>query len=132
MEGLLKSILAGTFSGVVTGGLAVPAIGATAAIAMPSGWPVTLWDALIVFGLGAFLPALIIHSFALLITRANALSALASFCVAVIATTALTSGLTYAGNALAAFVVGAIAATLLTSTLWSNNSFKPNPLRGSA
>lgn len=131
MEGPRKSILAGTISGVVTSCAAVPVMGATAAIAMPSGWPVTLWNALIVFGLGAFLPALIIHSSALLITRANALNALASFCVAVIATTALTSGLTYAGNALAAFVVGAVAATLLTSALWSNKSFKPNPLRGS-
>lgn len=113
------------------GGLAVPAIGATAAIAMPAGWSVTLWDALIVFGLGAFLPALIIHSSALLITRYNALNALVSFCVAVIATTALTSGLTYAGNALAAFVVGGIAATI-SSALWSNNSFRPNPPRESA
>lgn len=57
MTDSLKSILAGAISGIITSYLAVPAIGATAAIAMPSGWPVALWSALVVFGIGAFLPA---------------------------------------------------------------------------
>jgi hypothetical protein len=129
----LKSILAGAVSGIITTFLAVPAIGVTAAIAMPSGWPVALWSALVVFGLGAFLPALVIQSAALLITRAaNAFVALASFCIAAIATIAMLSGLTYAGSALAALVIGSVAATATVSALWSNNSFKPTPLRGAA
>lgn len=132
MAGSLKSILAGVISGIVTSCLAVPAIGVIAAIAMPSGWFVVLWSTLVVFGLGAFLPALIIQFSVLLISRANALVALSSFCIAAIATTAIFSGLTYAGSALAALVIGAIAATAIVSALWSKNSFKPNPLRGSA
>ena len=65
-------------------------------------------------------------------TRASALVSLASFCIAVIATIYVATGLTYAGSALAAFVVGAIAATVASIALWSNNSFKPTPLRGAA
>lgn len=42
MEGLLKSTLAGTASGVLTGYVAVPALAATAAIAMPPGSPIAL------------------------------------------------------------------------------------------
>ena len=132
MEGTLKDMLVGTISGGVTSYLSMPMMGATAAIAMPSGWSVTLWSIIVVFGLGAFLPALIIHSAALLVTRANALVALASFCIAVIVTVAILNGLTYSGSALAAFIVGAIAATFTASALRSNNSFKPNLLRRSA
>ena len=132
MAGALKSTLAGTVSGVLTGNLAVPAMAATAAIAIPVGWPNALWTAVVVFGLGAFLPALVIHLAALRLTRANALVSLASFCIAVIATIYVATGLTYAGSALAAFVVGAIAATVASISLWSNNSFKPTPLRGAA
>ena len=132
MEGLLKSTLAGTASGVLTGYVAVPALAATAAIAMPPGWPIALWTSVVMFGLGAFLPALVIHLSALRLAGANALVALASFCLAVIAMIYVTTGLTYAGAALAAVVVGAIAATFAFSALWSNNSFKPTPLRGAA
>lgn len=132
MTGSLKGLLAGAISGIITSYVAVPAIGVTAAIAMPSGWPVALWSALVVFGLGAFLPALVIQFAALLMTRANAFSALASFCIATISTISVLSGLTYAGSALAALVIGAITATATVSALWSNNSFKPNLLRGSA
>lgn len=132
MTGSLKGLLAGAISGIITSYLAVPAIGVTAAIAMPSGWPVALWSALVVFGLGAFLPALVIQFAALLMTRANAFVALASFCIATISTIAVLSGLTYAGSALAALVIGAITATATVNALWSNNSFKPNLLRGSA
>lgn len=120
----LRSALAGILSGVVTSCLSVPAMGATAAIAMPSGWSVALWSALVVFGLGGFLPALMVHASALLVARANALIALASFCIAVIATIAVLAGLTYAGGALAASVVDAIAATLAASTLRSDSSFR--------
>ena len=132
MAGALKSTLAGTVSGVLTGNLAIPAMAATAAIAMPVGWPNALWTAVVVFGLGAFLPALVIHFAALRLTGANALVAMGSFCIAVIATIYVATGLTYAGSTLAAFIVGAIAATVASIALWSNNSFKPTPLRGAA
>ena len=75
---------------------------------------------------------LTIHFAALRLTRASALVSLASFCIAVIATIYVATGLTYAGGALAALVVGAIAATFAFIALWSNNSFKPTPLRGAA
>ena len=133
MTNSIKSMLAGAASGIITSYFAVPAIGVTAAIAMPSGWPLAIWNALVVFGLGAFLPALVIQSAALLITRAaNSFVVLASFCVAAIATIAMLSGLTYAGSALAALVIGAVAATATVSGLWSNKSFKPTPVRGAA
>lgn len=132
MKGPRGGILAGMISGVVTSCLAVPAMGATAAMAMPSGWPVTLWSVLIVFGLGAFLPALIIHASALLLARADAFVALASFSIAAIAAIAVLAGLTYAGSILAALVVGAIAATLAVSARGATSSLMPNQLRRSA
>ena len=132
MTNSLKSTLAGIASGVATCYVTTYLVAVTAAIAFPSDWPSSVWLIFVVFGLGAFLPAAVIHLTTLLLSKANALIALTSFCVSFIGTAALTVGLTYAGSAISAAVIGSIMATAMKGALWSNNSFKPTPLRGAA
>lgn len=122
----VKSFLSGVLGGILVSGIAVYTIGVTAAIAMPSGFPVALWHVAVVFGLGAFLPALVIHSSILLILRPNRLSSLAGFFVAMVAGLSLFAGPTFAGSALSAMALGALVATALMSP-WSKNSYRANP-----
>lgn len=121
-----KSFLVGILCGILVSYLAVYSIAMTAAIAMPRDFPVVLWQVAVVFGLGAFVPTLIIYSAGLLISRPNLLVSLAGFCVAVIAGLSIIAGLTFAGSALVAMILGALAATLFAS-LWHRRSSTSNP-----
>ena len=123
----VKSFLVGVLCGILVSYVSVYCIAMTAAIAMPRDFPVVLWQVAVVLGLGAFVPALIIYSTGLLISRPNLLVSLAGFCVAVIAGLSLFVGLTFAGSALAATVLGALVATVFAS-LWSRRSLKSNPV----
>ena len=123
----VRRFLPGILCGILVSYVSVYCIAMTAAIAMPRDFPVVLWQVAVVLGLGAFVPALIIYSTGLLISRPNRLVSLAGFCVAVIAGLSLFVGLTFAGSALAATVLGALAATVLVS-LWSRRSLKSNPV----
>ena len=123
----VRSFLPGILCGILVSYVSVYCIAMTAAIAMPRDFPVVLWQVAVVLGLGAFVPALIIYSTGLLISRPNRLVSLAGFCVAVIAGLSLFVGLTFAGSALAATVLGALAATVLVS-LWSRRSLKSSPV----
>ena len=127
----VRSFLSGILSGILVGYVAVYSIAMTAAIAMPREFSVALWDVAVVFGLGAFLPTLVIYSLSLVSSRQNILVSLTGFLIAVIMGLSVFAELTFAGSALAAIVLGALAATALTS-LWPNNSFKPRPYQGGA
>ena len=122
-----KSFLLGFLCGTLASYVSVYSIAMTAAIAMPKDFPVVLWQVAVVFGLGAFVPALIIYSTGLLLSRPNMLVSLAGFCVAVVTGLSIIAGLTFAGSALAAMILGALAATLFAS-LWPRRSLKSNPL----
>ena len=126
-----KSFLSGALSGVLVSYSLIYSIAVTAAIAMPRDFPVSLWDASVIFGLGAFLPTLILYSLSLLISRSSLLISLVGFLIAVIVGLSVFAELTYAGSALSATVLGALAATALVS-LRPNNSFKPSPHQGGA
>ena len=126
-----KSYVSGAVCGALVSWVSIYSIAVTAAIAMPHGFPSDLWQVIIVFGLGAFLPAFAIYCAILLIFRPNLLASLTGFCIAVIAGMAWFVGLLFAGSALAAVVLAALAATAFAG-LRSNNSLKPDPLRGSA
>lgn len=123
----VKSFLVGVLCGILVSYLAVYSIAMTAAIAMPRDFPVVLWQVAVVFGLGAFAPALIIYSAGLLLLRPNMLVSLTGLFIAVIVGLSIIAGLTFAGSALAAMILGALAATLFAS-LWPRRSLKSNPL----
>lgn len=123
MEGSVKSYLSGVLSGILVGYITIYSIAAAAAIAMPRGFPFVLWEVAVVFGLGAFLPTLVIYLFTLLVTRPNLLASLTGFCVAVIASICFFTGLTFSGSALSAIILGALFSTKLAGS-WSDRSFK--------
>jgi hypothetical protein len=132
MQGPIKSIVAGIASGIATYFASIAALGYTAAFVMPSWAPLSLWEILVVFGLGAALVALIFQVIALRIFRAGVDWAFASFLGATLLALALTGQLTFGAKTLAAWVVGALLASLAYRMLRPNDSFKPMPLRGTA
>ena len=132
MQQSLKSFAIGAVSGVITYAATIYAMGYTMAFAMPRGFPLALWEALVVFGLGAVLVAFLIHLSALGLLAARAVPALAGFAVAVVVALAVSGHLALGLKVMAAWLIGALLASAAQRWLRPNNSFKPNPLRGSA
>ena len=132
MQNLLKSFAVGVSSGLVTYAVSIYTLGYTSAFAMPLDFSLKVWQALMVFGIGASLVALLIHFFALQTLAAKVTPALAGFVISVVLTLFITDQLTLGYKAIVAWLVGALLATVIHSRLRSNNSFKPKPLRGSA
>lgn len=127
----VKSFLSGFLSGLLVSYILVFSIAMTAAIAMPEEFNMALWDAVVVFGLGAFLPTVAIYFLSLVVTRPNMLVSLSGFYIAVITGLSVFAELTFAGSALSAVVLGALAATALAS-LWPNNPSSEAPLHRTA
>lgn len=92
----------------------------------------SLWEVVVVFGLGAALVALIFHVIALRIFQARAAWVFASFLCATLLALVLTGQLTFGAKTLAAWVVGALLASLAYRMLRPGDSFKPTPRRGVA
>jgi hypothetical protein len=130
MQHSLKSFAVGLASGLLTYAASSYTLGYTSAFVMPLGFPLALWGALVVFGLGASLVALLIHFLAIRTLAAQAIPALAGFVISVVLALLVTDQLTFGYRAIAAWLVGALLASATHSRLRSNNSFKPNPLRG--
>lgn len=130
MQGLIKSIVAGIASGIATCFASIASLGYTNAFVMPSWAPLSLWEIVVVFGLGAALVALIFHFIALRIFRAGAAWAFASFLGATLFALVLTGQLAFGGKTLAALVVGVLLASLAYRMLWPADSFNPTPPRG--
>lgn len=103
----------------------------TSAIAMPTGMSLPLWDAVVVFGLGAALVAFLVHLLALRLSKASPLVALLVFGAVVVACVASTGALTYSLNFITAAVVGALGASLVSGKI-PNSSFWPTSLRDAA
>ncbi len=132
MQGPIKSIIGGAVSGIAIYFVSISTLGYTNAFVMPSWVPLAVWEAVVVFGLGAALIALLIHLAALLVFQARASWSLASFLAVTLLAMGLSGHLTYGTKTLAAWVVGAVLASLAYGKLRPNNSFKPTPLRGAA
>jgi len=128
MSQVFKSLTTGIVSGLVTYQVAVYALARTSALTLPTGFSLSIWVAVVVFGLGVTLVAFLVHGIALGITRQGGLLALAAFGGTFVAYLALSGLLATGVPALTAAVIGAGLATLAAS-LRSNNSFKPKPLR---
>jgi hypothetical protein len=132
MQGPIKNILAGVLSGIVTYFVSLYALGYTNAFVLPSWASLAVWNAFVVLGLGATLVALVVHLAVLRMLRANASLALVSFFGTTLAAVAFAGVLALAAKTLLAWLLGAFLASLALRKLRPNNSFKPNPLRGSA
>lgn len=130
MRQSLKSIAAGVVSGGLTYAASIYALGFTNASAMPRGFPLALWEAAVVFGIGALLVALLIHFLAIRLLAARSALAFAAFAVTGLVSLAASGLLVHGGKALAAWLLGALLASALHIRLRPNNSFKPKPLRG--
>jgi hypothetical protein len=126
MSQALRSIAIGVASGIATYFAARHALGLTSAFVLPDGFPLVLWEILVVFGLGATLVALIIHLTALGVTRPKKSHAFAGFVVAILSCLAAAGLLQYAARVVAAVVLGALLATGI-ACLRPNHSFKPTP-----
>ena len=131
MSQFLKSFMAGIVSGVLTHFACIRLIGYTAAFAMPRGFPMALWDAVVIYGLGATLAAFLIHFLAIRAVNATPLPALLGFVGTLVAMMAGTGVLIYGGNALAACVIGALVASMARDAGLANST-RPKPLRESA
>ena len=132
MQGPLKSIAAGVVSGVATYFVSVAALSYTNAFVMPSWAPLALWEAVVVFGVGAALVALLAQLVALRMSQADAAWALASFLGTTLLAMGLAGQLTFGTKVLVAWAAGALLASLIYRKLRPNKSFKPTPLRGAA
>ena len=132
MQQSLKSFAVGIGSGAVTYAASIYTLGYTSAFVMPQDVPLMLWSAVVIFGLGAALVALLVHFGAIRVLAANVLPALAGFVAITVLALAVTGQLTHGYKASVAWLIGALLASAIQAWLRSNNSFKPNPLRGSA
>lgn len=113
MRNSINGLAWGLASGVLVGLASVHTIGYTAAFAMPAAAPVQLWDALVVFGLGAGLVAFLVHLAALRLSRSAPLPLLRGFACGAIGYMAASGLLVTGGAALAAWFIGALAASLV-------------------
>lgn len=128
MHQSVKSSIVGAASGAATYAASILALGYTNAIAMPHGFPLAVWDAIVVFGLGATVVALAVHLVALRLQSVPVVG----FVVAVIGGLAVIGLLAFGYKVLAAWLIGALLATAVHRWLWPNNSVKRTPLRGAA
>ena len=130
MQQLVMSLGVGIAAGALTCYASVWAIGYTMAFAMPPAFPIALWDALVVFGLGAGLVALAVHLLTLRLFTISATPALLGFVTGLALMLLALGESLLAGKAWAAWLLGSVAATGIAAWLRSNNSFKGMPLRG--
>ena len=124
MKPIMIGVITGVLSGLCTYAASVYLLARTSALVMPRGFPLVMWQSLIVFGLGAFAVALVIHLLALRLSSSRVLPSLLGFMVSIIATLAI-SGLWVAGQeALLAWSLGAVLASAICAWLRSNPSAK--------
>ena len=128
---LFKSSAIGALSGAITYVASIYTLGYTNALAMPHGFSLDLWHAVVVFGLGASLVALVFHLVALRAFSAKTLPAFVSFMAAVALALVVFGSVFTDLKAFAAWLAGAGLAALVHWWLRPNNSFKWKPLRGS-
>ncbi|WP_333628305.1 hypothetical protein [Stenotrophomonas cyclobalanopsidis] len=116
MRRLLVSLGGGVVTGALIAAVTFPWLARTAAIAMPRTANVHLWDALVVFGLGASVVALPLMLLALRVTRARGLEVTAMLVAAMLAVVAalkVMDALDGGGSVLLAWAVGMLLAALV-------------------
>ncbi len=116
MRRLLVSLGGGAVTGALIAAVTFPWLARTAAIAMPRTANVHLWDALVVFGLGASVVALPLMLLGLRMTRARGAEVAAMLVAAMLAVVAalkVMDALDGGGSVLLAWAVGMLLAVLV-------------------
>lgn len=116
----LKSVAVGAASGATTYAASFHALAYTNAFAMPPGFPLALWMALTVFGLGAALVALLVQLVALRASNAHVFPAMGGFVAAALVILVAGGHLQHGYKALSAWVLGAALASAIH--LWLRHS----------
>ncbi|MBK0012547.1 hypothetical protein [Stenotrophomonas sp. S41] len=130
MRRLLVSLGGGVVTGALIAAVTFPWLARTAAIAMPRTANVHLWDALVVFGLGASVVALPLMLLALRVTRARGLEVtvmLVAAMFAVVAALKKVDALDGGGSVLLAWAVGMLLAALVHGFWRSSAALKAQP-----
>ena len=125
MKQTMIGVITGVLSGLCTYAASFCVLARTSALVMPRGFPLVVWDSLIVFGLGAFAVALIIHLLALRLSSSRVLPSLVGFAVTIIVVLAISGLLVVGQEALFAWSLGAALASALCMWLRSGSSSKP-------
>ena len=130
MRRLLVSLGGGAVTGALIAAVTFPLLARTAAIAMPRTFNVHLWDALVVFGLGASMVALPLTLLGLRLTRVRGtdvatllVSALLALVVALKVMDALYAG----ASVLLAWAVGMLLAALVHGFWRSSAALNAQP-----
>ncbi len=130
----MRRFLIPIFGGAVTGGVIAaatfPWLARTAAIAMPRTFNVHLWDALVVFGLGASVVALPLMLLGMRVTRVRGLEVavmLVTAMFAVVAALKMVDALDGGGSVLLAWAVGMLLAALVHGFWRSSAALKAQP-----
>ena len=127
MRRLLVSLGGGAVTGALIAAVTFPLLARTAAIAMPRTANVHLWDALVVFGLGASVVALPLMLLGLRLIRARGLEVAAMLVAAMFAVVAalkVMDALASGGSVLLAWAVGMLLAALVHG-FWRPSGQKP-------
>lgn len=111
MKKTLISVILGIASGLATVYISIYALGHTSAFVMPHGFPIVLWYAVIVLGLGACAVALLVHFLALRFVSGHVLTALLAFVATDAAALAAIGALQASPQTLLAWTLGAGAAS---------------------
>ncbi|KAA9000289.1 hypothetical protein FJU31_08045 [Stenotrophomonas cyclobalanopsidis] len=125
MRRLLVSLGGGVVTGALIAAVTFPWLARTAAIAMPRTFNVYLWDALVVFGLGASLVAFPLMLLALRLIRARGAEVAAMLVAAMLAVVAalkVVDALDGGGSVLLAWAVGMLLAALV------HGFWRPSPV----
>lgn len=128
----LNAVFAGALSGVLAYIVSGHALAYTIAFAMPAGWSANLWDALVVYGLGVWLVALLVHLTLLRVFAARAWVAMMTFALTLALGLLATQQLTTAWKALCAWLLGALVATLIQRWLAAGLAQPEEPSQGTA
>lgn len=116
MRRLLVPLGGGVVTGALIAAVTFPWLARTAAIAMPRTANIHLWDALVVFGLGASVVALPLMLLGLRMTRARGAEVAAMLVAAMLAVVAalkVVDALDGGGSVLLAWAVGMLLAALV-------------------
>lgn len=125
MKQTVIGVMAGALSGLCTCAASFYILARTSALVMPRGFPLIVWQSLIVFGLGAFAVALVIHLLALRLSSARVFPSLVGFVLTISAALAVSGGLVVGHKAFFTWSLGAVVASALGVWLRSNSSSRP-------
>lgn len=124
MRQVIIGLIAGVVSGLCTYQASVYALAYTSAFTKPREFPMMVWQSLVVFGLGAFAVALVVHLLVLRFSPSKPLLSLLGFLVTLVTVLAASGVLIFAHKTLLSWSLGSVLASALCILLRTNLSSK--------